>query len=167
MIAEVVDWRQVQYLGFLFRFVQIFTTLEKCIATSRDKQLKLLKEQHDSQVGGATKSIHAQVSREFKSLNKRHKDKDELDRLAAVLNRARVHQFITNAGHYYHLFVCLFVCVCRMKREKREEIVRKGVVEHERLSQQFEKKEKELKRQYEELLKRFEEERTRVQSVST
>ena len=54
-----------------------------------------------------------------------------------------------------------------MKREKREEIVRKGVVEHERLSQQFEKKEKELKRQYEELLKRFEEERTRVQSVST
>ena len=49
-----------------------------------------------------------------------------------------------------------------MKREKREEIVRKGVVEHERLSQQFEKKEKELKRQYEELLKRFEEERTRV-----
>jgi len=90
--------------------------------------LKLLKEQHDSQVGGATKSIHAQVSREFKSLNKRHKDKDELD---------------------------------RMKREKREEIVRKGVVEHERLSQQFEKKEKELKRQYEELLKRFEEERTR------
>jgi len=106
----------------------IFTTLEKCIATSRDKQLKLLKEQHDSQVGGATKSIHAQVSREFKSLNKRHKDKDELD---------------------------------RMKREKREEIVRKGVVEHERLSQQFEKKEKELKRQYEELLKRFEEERTR------
>jgi len=106
----------------------IYTTLEKCIATSRDKQLKLLKEQHDSQVGGATKSIHAQVSREFKSLNKRHKDKDELD---------------------------------RMKREKREEIVRKGVVEHERLSQQFEKKEKELKRQYEELLKRFEEERTR------
>jgi len=90
----------------------IFTTLEKCIGTSRDKQLKLLKEQHDSQVGGATKSIHAQVSREFKSLNKRHKDKDELDRLAAVLNRARVHQFITNAGHYYHLFVCLFVCVC-------------------------------------------------------
>ena len=52
-----------------------------------------------------------------------------------------------------------------MKREKREEIVRKGVVEHERLSQQFDKKEKELKRQYEELLKRFEEERTRVSSI--
>ena len=54
----------------------------------------------------------------------------------------------------------------RMKREKREEIVRKGVVEHERLSQQFEKKEKELKRQYEELQKRFEEERTRVSAFS-
>jgi hypothetical protein len=54
--------------------------LEKCIAASKEKQLKLLKEQYDSQVGGATKSIHAQVSREFKSLNKRHKDKDELDR---------------------------------------------------------------------------------------
>lgn len=49
-----------------------------------------------------------------------------------------------------------------MKREKREEIVRKGVVEHERLEQQFEKKEKELKRQYEELTKRFEEERVKV-----
>lgn len=50
----------------------------------------------------------------------------------------------------------------RMKREKREEIVRKGVVEHERLEQQFEKKEKELRRQYEELQKRFEEERMKV-----
>lgn len=50
----------------------------------------------------------------------------------------------------------------RMKREKREEIVRKGVVEHERLEQQFEKKEKELRRQYEELQKRFEEERAKV-----
>lgn len=106
----------------------IYTTLEKCIVASKEKQLKLLKEQYDSQVGGATKSIHAQVSREFKSLNKRHKDKDELD---------------------------------RMKREKREEIVRKGVVEHERLEQQFEKKEKELRRQYEELQKRFEEERVK------
>lgn len=51
-----------------------------------------------------------------------------------------------------------------MKREKREEIVRKGVVEHERLEQQFEKKEKELRRQYEELQKRFEEERMKVLS---
>ena len=50
----------------------------------------------------------------------------------------------------------------RMKREKREEIVRKGVVEHERLEQQFDKKEKELRRQYEELQKRFEEERMKV-----
>ena len=49
-----------------------------------------------------------------------------------------------------------------MKREKREEIVRKGVVEHERLEQQFDKKEKELRRQYEELQKRFEEERMKV-----
>lgn len=63
-------------------YFKIYTTLEKCITASREKQLKLLKEQYDSQVGGATKSIHAQVSREFKSLNKRHKDKDELDRLA-------------------------------------------------------------------------------------
>jgi len=60
--------------------LQIFTSLEKCITVSQEKQLKLLKEQHESQVGGATKLIHAQVSREFKSLNKRHKDKDELDR---------------------------------------------------------------------------------------
>ena len=49
-----------------------------------------------------------------------------------------------------------------MKREKREEIVRKGVVEHERLGQQYEKKEKELRRQYDDLQKRFEEEKTRV-----
>ena len=63
-------------------------------------------------------------------------------------------QQVLNNQFFFHLR--------RMKREKREEIVRKGVVEHERLSQQFEKKEKELKRQYEELLKRFEEERTRV-----
>lgn len=61
-------------------FLQIYTTLEKCIIASKEKQFKLLKEQHESQVGGATKSIHAQVSREFQSLNKRHKDKDELDR---------------------------------------------------------------------------------------
>lgn len=54
--------------------------LEKVIFASKEKQLKLLKEQHESQVGGATKSIHAQWNREFKSLNKRHKDKDELDR---------------------------------------------------------------------------------------
>lgn len=53
-----------------------------------------------------------------------------------------------------------------MKREKREEIVRKGVVEHERLGQQYEKKEKELRRQYEELQKRFEEERTKVIIIS-
>lgn len=53
-----------------------------------------------------------------------------------------------------------------MKREKREEIVRKGVVEHERLEQQFEKKEKELRRQYEELQKRFEEERMKVSLLS-
>jgi hypothetical protein len=66
-------------LSFFFR-CKIYTTLEKCIVASKEKQLKLLKEQYDSQVGGATKSIHAQVSREFKSLNKRHKDKDELDR---------------------------------------------------------------------------------------
>ena len=52
-----------------------------------------------------------------------------------------------------------------MKREKREEIVRKGVVEHERLGQQFEKNEKELRRQYEELIKRFEEERMKVMAV--
>jgi len=106
----------------------IYTTLEKCIAASKDKQFKLLKDQHDSQVSGATKLIQSQVSREFKTLHKRHKDKDELD---------------------------------RMKREKREEIVRKGVVEHERLGQQYEKKEKELRRQYDELQKRFEEEKTR------
>jgi hypothetical protein len=49
-----------------------------------------------------------------------------------------------------------------MKREKREEIVKKGVVEHERLSQQFDKKEKELRRQYDELRKRFEEEKIKV-----
>jgi hypothetical protein len=54
-----------------------------------------------------------------------------------------------------------------MKREKREEIVRKGVVEHERLEQQFEKKEKELRRQYEELQKRFEEERMKVFNVNS
>ena len=49
-----------------------------------------------------------------------------------------------------------------MKREKREEIVKKGVVEHERLGQQYERKEKELRRQYEELQKRFEEEKSKV-----
>lgn len=74
-------WVAIVLMTFrlLFHF-QIFNTLEKCIEISKEKQLKLLKEQHDSQIGGATKSIHAQVSREFKSLNKRHKDKDELDR---------------------------------------------------------------------------------------
>ena len=65
---------------FFLRSSQIYASLEKCITMSQEKQLKLLKEQHESQVGGATKLIHAQVSREFKSLNKRHKDKDELDR---------------------------------------------------------------------------------------
>jgi hypothetical protein len=53
-----------------------------------------------------------------------------------------------------------------MKREKREEIVKKGVVEHERLSQQFDKKEKELRRQYDELRKRFEEEKIKVRVES-
>jgi hypothetical protein len=62
----------------------------------------------------------------------------------------------TAKKNYYLMFKI------RMKREKREEIVRKGVVEHERLEQQFEKKEKELRRQYEELQKRFEEERMKV-----
>ena len=83
----MLDWRISfpisQLLIFPFSFAiatQIFTTLEKCIETSKEKQLKLLKEQHDSQIGGDTKSIHTQVSREFKILNKKHKDKDELDR---------------------------------------------------------------------------------------
>ena len=63
-----------------FLSFKIYTTLEKCIAASKDKQFKLLKDQHDSQVSGATKLIQSQVSREFKTLHKRHKDKDELDR---------------------------------------------------------------------------------------
>ncbi len=54
-----------------------------------------------------------------------------------------------------------------MKREKREEIVKKGVVEHERLSQQFHKKEKELRRQYDELRKRFDEEKVKVKLWTT
>ena len=73
---EKVLWHHLFYCSPL----KIYSTLEKCIAASKDKQLKLLKDQHDSQVSGATKSIHSQVSREFKTLNKRHKDKDELDR---------------------------------------------------------------------------------------
>lgn len=64
------------------------------------------------------------------------------------------------------LFFSQFVLlVIRMKREKREEIVRKGVVERERLGQLFEKQEKELRRQYDEHQKRFDEEKTKVRTA--
>ena len=59
---------------------KIYATLEKVIVGSQDEQLKVLKKQHDSQVAAATKLTQARVSREFKILNKRYKDKDELDR---------------------------------------------------------------------------------------
>lgn len=73
----------------------LFNAMEKAMQASQAAQMQQLQDLHDREVSELMKRLEAQTKEEMRSLNKKHKDKNELDRIKRELHQKMIGEAVS------------------------------------------------------------------------
>lgn len=73
----------------------LFNAMEKTMQGSQAAQMQQLQDLHDKEVSELMKRLEAQTKEEMRSLNKKHKDKNELDRIKRELHQKMIGEAVS------------------------------------------------------------------------
>lgn len=118
----------------------LFGAMEKAMQASQAAQMQQLQGLHDREVTELMKRLEAQTKEEMRNLNKKHKDKNELDRIKRELQQKMIGEAVTERQRIKSLLDRK-----KAELERQHEEVRKSMEEEksqamQKYSQEYERK---------------------------
>lgn len=118
----------------------LFGAMEKAMQASQAAQMQILQGLHDREVSELMKRLEAQTKEEMRNLNKKHKDKNELDRIKRELQQKMIGEAVAERQRIKSL-----LDKKKAELERQHEEVRKSMEEEksqaiEKYNQEYERK---------------------------